>query len=136
MQLDSKAWVRGLTAATLLVTFTVPQITVAQEPEHLVSSSALQDAAVDASHVRQQNLDALNQFFSSSKATQALQSSHMNPQRVKSAVATLDDRELAQLASRASKAQADFAAGNITDRDLLIILVAVAALILIIVAVR
>ena len=60
----------------------------------------------------------------------------MNPQAVKSAVATLNDQELAQLASRASKAQSDFAAGNMSDRDLLIILVAIAALILIIVAVR
>ena len=42
----------------------------------------------------------------------------------------------AQLASRAEKAQADFAAGNLSDRDLLIIVLAVAALVLIIVAVR
>ena len=38
--------------------------------------------------------------------------------------------------ARANKAQADFAAGNLSDRDLIIILIAVAALILIIVAVR
>jgi hypothetical protein len=43
---------------------------------------------------------------------------------------------LAQLASRAGKAQADFAAGHLSDRDLIIILLAVVALILIIVAVR
>jgi len=55
---------------------------------------------------------------------------------VKNAVATLDDAELAQLASRAQKTQADFAAGTLSDRDLIIILVAIAALILIIVAVR
>ena len=35
----------------------------------------------------------------------------MNPQEVKKAVAGLSDEELAQLASRAQKAQADFAAG-------------------------
>jgi hypothetical protein len=55
---------------------------------------------------------------------------------VKNAVSTLDDAELAQLAQRTHKAQADFAAGTLSDRDLIIILVAVAALILIIVAVR
>jgi hypothetical protein len=48
----------------------------------------------------------------------------------------LSDAELAQLASRAQKAQADFAAGDLSDRDLIIIILAVAALILIIVAVR
>jgi UDP-N-acetylglucosamine:LPS N-acetylglucosamine transferase len=78
----------------------------------------------------------MNQFFSSEKATKALQSAHMNPGELKSAVASLSDEELAQMATRAHKAQADFAAGNINDRDLLIILVAIAALILIIVAVR
>jgi hypothetical protein len=40
------------------------------------------------------------------------------------------------LAARANKAQVDFAAGNINDHDLLIILIAVLALILIIVAVK
>jgi hypothetical protein len=55
---------------------------------------------------------------------------------VKKAVASLSDAELAQLASRAQKAQADFAAGHLSDRDLIIILVVIAALILIIVAVR
>jgi hypothetical protein len=55
---------------------------------------------------------------------------------VKQGVATLSDQELAQLAARADKAQADFAAGTLSDRDLIIIILAVAALILIIVAVR
>jgi hypothetical protein len=57
-------------------------------------------------------------------------------EQVKHAVSTLSDAELAQLATRADKAQADFAAGTLSDRDLIIILVAIAALILIIVAVR
>jgi hypothetical protein len=60
----------------------------------------------------------------------------MDPAQVKTAVSTLSDQELAQLASRAEKAQADFAAGRLSDRDLIIILIAIAALILIIVAVR
>jgi len=55
---------------------------------------------------------------------------------VKTAVSTLSDQELAQLASRSTKAQADFAAGRIEDHDLLVILVAIAALVLIIIAVR
>jgi len=101
-----------------------------------VSPTALQSAAADASRTAQQNRDTLDRFFSSGKATKALEASHMNPQQVRSAVAALNDRELAQLATRASKAQSDFAAGRLDDRDLLIILVAIAALILIIVAVR
>jgi hypothetical protein len=136
MHLDSKQIVRVLTASTLITIFAVPHSIFAQAPDHLVSPSELQQAVADASRTRQQNLDTLNQFFSSEKATKALQSAHMNPGELKSAVASLSDEELAQMATRTHKAQADFAAGNIGDRDLLIILVAIAALILIIVAVR
>jgi len=55
---------------------------------------------------------------------------------VKQAVSSLSDQDLAQLASRASRAQADLVAGHLSDRDLIIILIAIAALILIIIAVR
>ena len=136
MPFDSKQFVRGLTASAVITIFAITPSIFAQAPEHLVSPTDLRAAVVDASRTRHQNLDTLNQFFSSDKARQALQASHMNPQQVKSAVATLSDEELAQLASRANKAQTAFAAGNLNDRDLLIILVAIAALILIIVAVR
>jgi hypothetical protein len=51
-------------------------------------------------------------------------------------VSSLNDEELARLAARADKADTDFAAGRMSDRDLLWILVGIAALILIIVAVR
>jgi len=114
----------------------IPQGLFAQVAEHVVSSSELQKAAVNASRVRQENLDTLKQFFSSERAEQALKATHTDPEQVKKAVASLSDDELARLASRARKAQADFAAGHLTDRDLIIILVLIAALILIIVAVR
>ena len=74
--------------------------------------------------------------MSSPIAEKALKSAHIDAKQVKDAVSQLNDQELAQLASRANKAQADFAAGSLSDRDLIIILVCIAALILIIVAVR
>jgi len=125
-----------LLAAASLAAFCVPQAAVAQDAQHLVSPSQLQRATVDASQSRQQNIDALNGFFSSAQAQKALESAHMNPQEVQQAVAGLNDQELAQLASRAQKAQNDFAAGSMSNYDLLIILICIAALILIIVAVR
>jgi len=60
----------------------------------------------------------------------------VQPEQVKTAVSTLSDQELAQLASRAHKAQADFAAGTLSNRELIIIIIAVAVLVLIIVAVQ
>lgn len=136
MVFDMKQASRVVTAFVLAAVFALPLNLVAQAATHVVSPSDLQQAAVKASVMRQQNMEQVQQFFSSEKADRALRSAHMNPQQIKSAVATLDDSELTQLASRVNKAQADFAAGNLSDRDLIIILVAIAALILIIVAVR
>jgi hypothetical protein len=136
MHFDLKQLSRVATAFVLATVFAVPQNLVAEGATHVVSPSDLQRAAVQASNLRQQNVEQVRQFFSSEEAEQALRSAHMNPEQVKNAVSTLDDAELAQLASRTQKAQADFAAGSLSDRDLIIILVCIAALILIIVAVR
>lgn len=136
MQSEIRQLSRALTAAVLAAAFTVPPTLLAQAPDHLVPPSALQQAAVNASRARQQNVETLQRFFSSAEAQKALESARMNPQEVSKAVSGLSDRELAQLAQRANNAQSDFAAGTLSDRDLLIILVAIAALILIIVAVH
>jgi hypothetical protein len=137
MGFDLKQCVRAVTASVLVMIFAVPQNLVAQAAaEHLVSPADLQRAAVDASRARQRNLETLQTFVSSAQAQRALKSVHMDPEQVKNAVAGLSDAELTQLAARASHAQSDFAAGKLSDRDLIIILVAIAALILIIVAVR
>jgi hypothetical protein len=129
-----RQFVRVATASTLAVVFMIPQDSLAQS--HVVSRAELQSATVAATQARERNLETLRAFVSSPVAEKALKSSHIDAQKVHNAVAQLSDQELAQLASRASKAQADFAAGRLSDRDLIIILLAVVALILIIVAVR
>lgn len=111
-----------------------PQDVFAQN--HVVSSSDLQKDVAAASASRQQNLAQLGSFLSSGKAQQAMKSAHVNYQQVKNAVRQLNDDDLARLSARSQKAQKDFAAGTLSDRDLIIIIVAIAALILIIVAVR
>ena len=130
------AWQFACVGPTLVLgaTLAVPSVLSAQS--HVVSTAEIQKAAVSATRVRQDNLKTVNQFFSSPKAQKALRSAHFDPAQVKTAVASLSDEELARIASRAEKAQADFAAGDLSDRDLLLILVFIAALILIIVAVR
>lgn len=141
MHFEVRHFTRLLTAAVLAAAF-VPTTLLAQAnpapaaPGHLVTPSALQQTVVGASRTRQQNVESLQKFFSSAEAQKALESARMNPQEVKKAVAGLSDQEVAQLAQRANKAQSDFAAGNIDNHDLLIILVCIAVLILIIVAVH
>jgi hypothetical protein len=136
MPFDLARLVRSLTTGVFVATVSIPHGLFAQASDHVVSPLELQQAAVDASMTRQQNRDILSRFFCSEKATQALKRAHVDPEQVRVGVAGLSDEELGQLAARANKAQADFAAGNLNDRDLLIIVVAIAALILIIVAVR
>jgi hypothetical protein len=126
--------VRTLMASVLVLLFALPSNLAAQA--HVVSPADLQKDTIAATQARQRNLQTVTQFFSSEKAQKALRSAHMDPAQVKTAVSSLSDQELAQLASRSTKAQTDFAAGRIEDHDLLVILVAIAALVLIIVAVR
>lgn len=127
-------FVRVATAGVLAVVFLIPQDALADS--HVVSLAELQSAAVASTRVREKNIATVQQFISSPKAEKALKSAHLDATQVKDAVSRLSDTELSQLAARASKAQTDFAAGKLSDRDLIIILIAIAALILIIVAVR
>ena len=129
-----RQFVRVGTACTLAVVFSIPQDALAQS--HVVSPAELQSAVVVSSQVRQRNVQTIQQFVSSPTAEKALKAAHMDSQQVKDAVSRLSDQELAQLAPQSSKAQADFVAGTLSNRDLIIILVCIAGLILIIVAVR
>lgn len=103
---------------------------------HVVSQTDIHKELVNTAQTRQKNLDKVKGLFSSNETRKALESAHISPKKVDAAVSTLNDEELARLASRADKLDQDFAAGRLNDRDLLIILVGIAALILIIVAVR
>jgi len=118
----------------LSLLFAVPQVALAQD--HVVTSSDLQKDVAGASATRQKNIDQVNGFISSSEAQKAMKSAHIDYQQVENGVSQLSEDDLAKLSARSAKAQKDFAAGSLSDRDLLIIIVAVAALILIIVAVR
>ena len=129
-----RQFVRVATASTLAIVFMIPQDSLAQS--HIVSPADLQNALVASTQARQKNVETIRQFVSSPTAEKALKSAHIDAKQVKDAVSRLSDSELSQLAARASKAQSDFAAGRLSDRDLIIILVAIVALILIIVAVR
>lgn len=102
---------------------------------HVVSPADLKIAAVAATNVRQNNLETIHRLVSSAQMAHAFRTAGINTAQVKTAVSALNDQELARLAARSEKAQADFAAGRITDRDLLLIVVGIAVLVLIIVAV-
>jgi hypothetical protein len=134
MQLSIRPFVRITIACLLAVVFFVPSDLVAQS--HIVSPADLQKELVTASQTRQNDINTVQQFLSTPTAEKAMKSAQIDPRQVQTAVSTLDDQELSQLAARATKAQADFSAGAMGERDLIWIILAIALLILIIVAVR
>jgi len=134
MQFDLRQCLRMASAVVLVALFIVPTGAFAQS--HVVSPADLQKATVASSQVRQHNLDSVQHLLSTPTAEKAMKSAKMDPQQVQTAISTLDDKDLAQLAARADKAQADFSAGNLNERDLILIILAIAVIILIIVAVR
>jgi len=126
--------VLGFFLAGVLIAVTATPL-VATET-HVVSAADLRKEMVSASQVKQHNLETLQAFVSSEMAQKALKSAKMDPQQVKTAISMLTSEELAELAPKAEKAQADFAAGTLSERDLIIILIVIAVIVLIIVAVR
>jgi hypothetical protein len=125
----------GLLFFSLLLTIFVFPLTL-QAQSHIVSPADIHNELVNATQTRQKNLEKAQSIFSSDAAKKALESARMNPEQITGAVSTLSDAELARLASRADKLEHDLAAGALSDRDLLIIILGIAALVLIIVAVR
>jgi hypothetical protein len=125
---------RAAAALVLAMIFAVPQNLLADT--HVVSPSDLQKQIVETTRDRQQNLTSLREFLSTTTADKAMKSASIDPKKVQNAVSSLSDDELANLAQRADKAQADFAAGTLSNRDLIWIILAIAVLLLIIVAVR
>jgi hypothetical protein len=123
-----------ITVSCLLISlFVFPQNLVAQQ---VVSPDDIHKELVNATQNRQSNLEKAKSLFSSEAGQRALKSAKMTTAQVEGAISTLSDAELARLAARANNLESDFAGGRISDRDLLLIILGIAALILIIVAVR
>ncbi|HEX8871115.1 MAG TPA: hypothetical protein VF758_00035 [Candidatus Acidoferrum sp.] len=131
------SWPRGLNyllALGLSAVMTIPQSAIAQD--HVVSSAAVQQDLQAASAARKTHLLQVNGLLSTTEAKRALADAHVDYQMVSTAVQSLSDEDLARVAARADQAQRDFAAGRMSDRDLIFIILAIAVLVLIIVAVR
>jgi hypothetical protein len=107
-----------------------------QEKEHAVSTQDLRKDVQKASADRQVNEAAIRELLSTEQGQKALKSTGTDFTKVNHAVSQLSDEDAARLAAQSRAVQKDIAAGNLSDRDLLIIVVCIAALVLIIVAVR
>ncbi len=103
----------------------------AQDQPHVVSLGELGKDAARPAQTRQANEQAVRTLLSSDQGQKALESAKLDYQRVDKAIGQLGDEDLAKLAERSRQAQADFAAGRVSDRDMLwIIVIALAIIIL------
>jgi len=118
----------------MIILLTIPQNALAQN--HVVSPSDIQKDVAAASTAREKEVAQLESFFSSPQGQRAMKSAHVSYQQVDNAVQELSSDDLARLSARSETAQKDFTAGRISDRDLILIILAILALILIIIAVR
>jgi hypothetical protein len=108
----------------------------AQDKQHVVSLSDLNKDAARPTQTRQANEETVRTLLSSDPAQKALKSANLDYQKVDKAVGQLSDEDLAKLAERSRRAQSDFAAGRISDRDLLWIIVIAIGIIVLVVALR
>ena len=134
MRFNLRQSTRLLAQCFLVAVFVLPSNLLAQS--HVVSQTDIHKELINATQTRQKNLQKVERLFASDEAMKALESARMNPKQVNAAISTLSDAELARLAARADKLDQDFAAGRLSERDLLFVVLGVAAIILIIVAVR
>ena len=118
------------------LTMGVSQSVLGQEKEHAVPTQALRTDVQKASADRQANDAAIRSLLSTEQGQKVLKSTGADFAKVNQAVSQLSDEDAARLAAQSRAVQKDIAAGNFTDRDILIVIVCIAALVLIIVAVR
>jgi len=103
----------------------------AQDQPHVVSLGELGKDAARPARTRQTNEQAVRTLLSSDQGQKAFESAKLDYQKVDKAIGQLSDEDLAKLAERSRQAQGDFAAGRISDRDMLwIIVIALAIVIL------
>ena len=129
---------RQRVAAAIVLGTGIPVLISAplQAQDHVVSSAGLNQAAASAAQTRQQHLEHLREFFSSSAARRALHKSHISQVQVQRAVTSLDNDELARLSARAERAQRDLAAGSLTNEQLTYLVIALATAVIVIILVE
>src|SRR5262249_11991502 len=95
----------------------------AQDNRHVVSLNELSHASSSAAEARQADEAAIRHLMSSEHGQKALQSAKIDYAKVDKAVSQLSDEDVAKLAARSRQVEHDFAAGSLSDRDLLVIVI-------------
>ena len=127
---------RALLMGAVFCVAGIPSRIQAQNQQHVVSPDELKKDAAKPAATRQADEAAVKDFLSSERAQKALKSADFGLQQVDKAVSRLSDEDLAKLAEKSRQAQKDFAAGRLSDRDLLWIILIIVAVLIVALAVR
>ncbi len=128
MSLQFPKYIHVLLAIALVAVPALPQ-------DHVVTPAELRKAVKTASEIRAKNRTQVEAFFSSEPARKALKSVGMDPVRVRNAVASLSDEELARLSEKTAGIERDFKAGALTSQELTYAVIALATAVIILVIV-
>jgi hypothetical protein len=126
---------RGFIPAALVFLLAFPPSSFAQAApqDHLVSPEQMQQQVATASQSRQQNIQTITNLLNTPTAERAMRNAHFDPVQVRTAVPTLSDQELANLAARSADVQQKIAAGGLGIG--LTTLIVIVAIIIIVVAI-
>jgi hypothetical protein len=136
MRVSMKWCARALAIAGLACLASLPAPVRAQQSQHVVSLDQLHQDAARPVQTRQADEAAIRQLLSSDAGQKALKTSGTNLQKADGAISQLSDAEVARLAQRSREAQSEFAAGTLSDRDLLWIILIIVAVLIVALAVR
>ena len=134
MRFSARMCVFALGLAAIFAATTAPAR--AQQNEHVVPLNDLAKDAAQPAQSRHANEEAVRSLLSSEIGQKALKSANLDYKKVDKAVGQLSDEDLAKLAERSRQAQSDFAAGTLSDRDLLWIIVIALAIVILALALR
>ena len=128
-KLNVRQQLAAITALTLFSYVAAPQPLRAGET-HVVNLSELQQDLRSSQETRVNNLADIERVLSLPEAQDALSKAHLTTERITTAIAELNDAELAQLADRAREAEQDVEGGFIVGLLALIGLVVVVLIVL------
>jgi len=103
-----------------------------QDKPHVVSLAELSKDSLQVAQTRHADEEAVRNLFSNEDGQKALKSAHLDYQRVDKAVSQLSDEDLARLARRSRQAEADFAAGRLSNGSAILIVALIAATIILV----
>jgi hypothetical protein len=138
--------IRGIVPAILVPLLAYPSGLVAQthvaqtrdtaartpdDGDHIVTTQALDNQVQLSASERAQDVATVTAFLSTPIAERTMHDARVDAVQVRTAIPTLSDRELKDLATRSADAQQKFAAGGLTSLALTLIILGVIIIIVV-----